>query len=131
MAAHLLEQLNPGTSMGGSRPKATIEDAQCLWLGKFPARDDRFNLQRVEFATLDLARRCGLNVTQTRLQVVADSDVLMLQRFDHDHTDKGYLRFGVVSGLTVVTATLTASVGQTCRRSTALNCSGRWFSMRP
>lgn len=102
VAAHLLEQLDPGTSMGGARPKATIEDAQSLWIGKFPARDDRFNLQRVEFATLDLARRCGLNVTQARLEVVGESDVLMLQRFDRDYTDKGYLRFGLVSGLTVL-----------------------------
>lgn len=88
--------------MGGARPKATIEDAQCLWLGKFPARDDRFNLQRVEFATLDLARRCGLNVAQARLQRVGDGDVLMLKRFDREYTDKGYLRFGLVSGLTVL-----------------------------
>ncbi len=102
VAAHLLEHLDPGTSMGGARPKATIEDAQCLWLGKFPAKDDRCNLQRIEFATLDLARRCGLNVTQARLQTVGDSDVLMLQRFDRDYTDKGYLRFGLVSGLTVL-----------------------------
>lgn len=102
VAAHLLEQLDPGTSMGGARPKATIEDAQCLWLGKFPAKDDRCNLQRIEFATLDLARRCGLNVTQARLQTVGDSDVLMLQRFDREYTDKGYLRFGLVSGLTVL-----------------------------
>lgn len=102
VAAHLLEQLDPGTSMGGARPKATIEDAQSLWLGKFPARDDRFNLQRVEFATLDLARRCGLSVAQARLQTVGASDVLMVQRFDREHTDQGYLRFGLVSGLTVL-----------------------------
>jgi serine/threonine-protein kinase HipA len=102
VAAHLLEQIDPGTSMGGARPKATIEDAQSLWLGKFPASDDRFNLQRVEYATLDLARRCGLNVTQARLQSVGKSDVLMLQRFDRDRTEKGYLRFGLVSGLTVL-----------------------------
>ena len=102
LAAHLLEQLDPGTSMGGARPKATIEDAHCLWLSKFPTRDDRFNLQRVEFATLDLARRCGLNVTQARLQKVGESDVLMLQRFDREYTDEGYLRFSLVSGLTVL-----------------------------
>jgi serine/threonine-protein kinase HipA len=72
VAAHLLEQLDPGTSMRGARPKATIEDAQSLWLRKFPARDDRFNLQRVEFATLDLARKCGLNVTQARLEAVGE-----------------------------------------------------------
>ncbi|MCW8171034.1 type II toxin-antitoxin system HipA family toxin [Verminephrobacter aporrectodeae subsp. tuberculatae] len=102
VAAHLLEQIDPGTSMGGARPKATIEDAQSLWLGKFPARDDRFNLQRVEFATLDLARRSGLNAAQARLEKVGASDVLMLQRFDRDYTDGGYLRFGLVSGLTVL-----------------------------
>lgn len=100
--AHLLEQLDPGTSMGGARPKATIEDAQCLWLGKFPAKDDRCKLQRIEYATLDLTRRCGLNVTHARLQAVGDSDVLMLQRFDREHTDGGYLRFGLVSALTVL-----------------------------
>jgi serine/threonine-protein kinase HipA len=102
VAAHLLEQVDPGTSMGGARPKATIEDSQNLWLGKFPSRGDRCNLQRIEFATLDLARRCGLNVTQARLQSVGDSDVLMLQRFDREYTDGGYLRFGLVSGLTVL-----------------------------
>ena len=102
VAPHLLERIDPGTSMGGARPKATIEDAQCLWLGKFPVNGDRFNLQRVEYATLELARRCGLNVTQARLQSLGSSDVLMLQRFDRDYTDRGYLRFGMVSALTVL-----------------------------
>ena len=97
-----LEQLDPGTSLGGARPKATIEDAQCLWLGKFPVKGDRCNLQRIEYATLDLARRCGLDVTRARLQAVGRGDVLMLQRFDREHTSKGYLRFGLVSGLTVL-----------------------------
>lgn len=100
--ARLLEQLEPGTALGGARPKATIEDAQQLWLGKFPVKDDRFNMQRVEYATLDLARRCGLNVAQARLQAVGNMDVLMVQRFDCEHTDQGYLRFGLVSGLTVL-----------------------------
>lgn len=100
--ARLLEQLEPGTALGGARPKATIEDGQQLWLGKFPVRDDRFNMQRVEFATLDLARRCGLNVALARLQSVGNMDVLLVQRFDREYTDQGYLRFGLVSGLTVL-----------------------------
>ena len=99
---HVLEQLDPGTSMGGARPKATIEDGERLWLGKFPLRDDRCNLQRIEYATLALARRCGLQVAQARLQAVGAMDVLMVQRFDREYTDKGYLRHGLVSGLTVL-----------------------------
>jgi serine/threonine-protein kinase HipA len=99
---HILEQLEPGTSMGGARPKATIEDDDRLWLGKFPQKGDRCNLQRIEYATLVLARRCGINVCQTRLQAVAAKDVLMLERFDRLYTEKGYLRFGFVSGLTIL-----------------------------
>jgi serine/threonine-protein kinase HipA len=102
VAALTLEQLEPGTSMGGARPKATIEDAQSLWLGKFPASGDRFNQQRIEYATLELARRCGLNVTKARLLTIGMGDVLMLQRFDREYIDGGYLRFGLVSGLTVL-----------------------------
>jgi serine/threonine-protein kinase HipA len=100
----LLEALDPGTSMGGARPKATIEDQHCLWLGKFPSKGDRFNLQRVEYATLELGRRCGLNVTQAKLQDVGTDKVLMLQRFDREYSNQGYLRFGLVSGLTVLEA---------------------------
>ncbi len=102
ISASLLQQFDPGTSMGGARPKATIEDSQHLWLGKFPAQRDRCNLQRIEYATLELARRCGLNVAQAKLQTIGDIDVLMVQRFDREYTNDGYLRFGLVSGLTVL-----------------------------
>ena len=99
---HILEQLEPGTSMGGARPKATIEDGNRLWLGKFPEKGDRCNLQRVEYATLKLARRCGITVCNARLQSVAGQDVLMVERFDREYTDGGYLRFGLASGLTLL-----------------------------
>ncbi len=99
---HILEQLEPGTSMGGARPKATIEDGNSLWLGKFPEKGERCNLQRVEYATLELARRCGITVCNARLQSVAGHDVLMVERFDREYTAGGYLRFGLVSGLTLL-----------------------------
>jgi len=99
---HILEQLEPGTSMGGARPTATIEDGNHLWLGKFPEKGDRCNLQRVEYATLELARRCGVTACNARLQSVAGQDVLMVERFDREYTDGGYLRFGLASGLTLL-----------------------------
>jgi len=104
---HLLEQLDPGTSMGGARPKATIEDGNALWLAKFPAKGDQYNQQRVEYATLELARACRLHVCVARLETISDQDVLMLQRFDRQHTDEGkggYLRYGLASGLTMLGA---------------------------
>lgn len=102
LPVHILEQLEPGTSMGGARPKATIEDGNRLWLGKFPEKGDRCNLQRVEYATLELARRCGIAVCNARLESVAGHDVLMVERFDRERTEGGYLRFGLVSGLTML-----------------------------
>jgi serine/threonine-protein kinase HipA len=102
--AHILEQLEPGTSMGGARPKATLEDGNRLWIGKFPEKADRCNLQRVEFATLELARRCGIAVCNARLESIGGRDVLLVERFDREYTEGGYLRYGVVSGLTLLDA---------------------------
>jgi len=101
---YLLEQFEPGTSMGGARPKTTVEHDGQLWLAKFPERNDRFNFQRIEFASLDLARRCGLSTCQALLQRIGDRDVLMLQRFDRQPAEGGYFRLGLVSALTVVDA---------------------------
>lgn len=101
---NFLEQLEPGTSMGGARPKATIEDNDSLWLAKFPEKADRLNLQRVEFATLELARKCGLNVCTARIEPIGGRDVLMLQRFDRQHMGEGYRRVGLASGLTMLGA---------------------------
>ena len=100
----ILEQLEPGTSMGGARPKATIEDGNRLWIGKFPERADRCNLQRVEHATIELARRCGIDACHSQLEAIGGRDVLMVERFDREHTEGGYLRFGLVSGLTMLDA---------------------------
>jgi serine/threonine-protein kinase HipA len=100
----ILEQLEPGTSMGGARPKATIEDGNRLWIGKFPEKADRCNLQRVEHATIELARRCGIDACNSRLEAIGGRDVLMVERFDREHTEGGYLRFGLVSGLTMLDA---------------------------
>jgi len=101
---YLLEELEPGTSMGGMRPKATIEDGERLWVGKFPSKDDPFSLQRVECATLALARRAGIDVATARIQVVGPHEVLLIERFDRQYTPRGYLRYGMVSAMTMVGA---------------------------
>lgn len=100
------EEREPGTSMGGARPKVSVEDDHRIWLAKLPERDDRHNLQRIEFATPELAREAGLNVCRTRLERVGDLDVLMLERFDRQWMPgaNAYARYALVSGLTVIGA---------------------------
>ena len=102
----VLEELEPGTSMGGARPKVTVEDDHKIWLAKLPEKADRHNMQRIEYAALELARATGLRVCGTRLERVGGSDVLMLDRFDREWNPdkKAYWRYGLVSGLTVLDA---------------------------
>ncbi|MEO8925084.1 MAG: HipA domain-containing protein [Caldimonas sp.] len=102
----VLEELEPGTSMGGARPKVTIEDDHKIWLAKLPEKADRHNMQRIEYATLELARAAGLRVCGMRLEPVGERDALMLERFDREWSPdaNAYRRYGLVSGLTVIDA---------------------------
>lgn len=93
-----------GTSMGGARPKAVVEDDIGLWVAKFSRPDDRWNNPRVEYAMLELARQCGINVARSRLETVAGKDVLLVQRFDRERTSRGYVRARMISGLTLLRA---------------------------
>lgn len=96
--------LNAGTSMGGARPKATVEDGDELWLAKFPHPDDRWNNTRVEHAMLVLAKSCGISCAESRMATVGNRDVILVKRFDRHKAPKGYFRSRMVSGLTLVDA---------------------------
>ena len=96
------ELLLLGTSMGGARPKTVVEDAHALWLAKFGRNDDRWNHPRVEHGMLNLARACGLNAADSRIDAVAGRDVLLVRRFDRDRADEGFRRHRMVSALTLL-----------------------------
>jgi serine/threonine-protein kinase HipA len=93
-----------GTSMGGMRPKAVVEDSKGLWIAKFNKPDDRWNNARVEHAMLTLAARCGITAAESKVTKVGNRDVLLVKRFDREKTKKGYLRTRMVSGLTLLRA---------------------------
>lgn len=103
-AAQVQELLLIGTSMGGARPKAVVEDKDGLWLAKFNTPHDRWNVARVEHTMLTLARICGLSVADSRIVEVGGRDVLLVKRFDRSKADGGYLRGRMVSGLTLLRA---------------------------
>ena len=93
-----------GTSMGGARPKAVVEDDGALWLAKFSRSDDRWNQPRVEAGMLALAAECGVNAAQGRLRSVGDKDVLFVRRFDRERAEHGWHRARMVSALTLLRA---------------------------
>ena len=46
----IVDLLDPGSSMGGARPKNVVKDDDGLWIAKFPQRGDRWNNAPVEAA---------------------------------------------------------------------------------
>jgi len=101
-AAQVEELLLLGTSMGGARPKVVVESDEALWLAKFNRADDRWNMARVEHATLQLARRCGLHVAESQVVTVGGRDVLLVKRFDRTRIEAGYSRARMISALTLL-----------------------------
>ena len=91
-----------GTSMGGARPKAVVEDADGLWIAKFNRPDDKWNYARIEHSMLELARACEINTAQSRVVNVAGRDVLLVKRFDREREKNGYVRARMMSGLTIL-----------------------------
>lgn len=103
-AAQVQDLMLLGTSMGGARPKAVVQDDEGLWIAKFNRPDDRWNNTRVEHAMLRLARACGINAAQSRIETVAGRDVLLIKRFDREKTPNGYARAHMISSLTLLRA---------------------------
>lgn len=93
-----------GTSMGGARPKAVVEDESGLWVAKFNRPDDKWNSARVEHAMLVLARSCGLSTAESRIVTAGGRDVLLVKRFDREKAPDGYLRARMISALTLLRA---------------------------
>lgn len=93
-----------GTSMGGARPKAVVEDDDGLWIAKFNRPDDPWDSALVEHAMLLLARECGLTTAESRVVRVAGRSVLLVKRFDREKVPGGYLRARMVSALTLLRA---------------------------
>jgi serine/threonine-protein kinase HipA len=94
--------IQPGTSLGGARPKNVVETDNGLWIAKFPEQADRWNNVRVEASMLALARECNLRACDCRVVSVGEADVLLVRRFDRVKIDGGYLRHRFVSALTVL-----------------------------
>lgn len=72
-----------GSAMGGTRPKVGVRDEQgVLWLAKFDTDKDPFDIPRAERASLELARRAGMQVPQLFVQSLGTRQVMLIRRFD-------------------------------------------------
>jgi serine/threonine-protein kinase HipA len=77
--------LAPGSSLGGARPKASVQDRDGqLAIAKFPSKGDEVNTVLWEAVALTLAAKAGIVVPTWRLEAVVGKPVLLLRRFDRE-----------------------------------------------
>lgn len=82
--------VNNGTGSGGARPKANVIWNQRLHLAKFSISTDPYNIPALEYATMNLAKECGLEIPNIYLSKALGRDVFLIERFDRDTAMKPY-----------------------------------------
>lgn len=109
-AAHRIETGQPlserlelallrGTSIGGARPKAIIEDNGVGLIAKFSSANDSYPVVEGEFIAMELARRAGIDVASVRLERSVGKSCLLIERFDRPGLGT---RRRMVSALTIL-----------------------------
>lgn len=107
LTLELDQALFHGSSIGGARPKALMQDQGTKYVAKFSASTDLYSVIKAEFIAMRLASLAGLNVAPVQLTKAAKKDVLLIERFDRvptatadGHVD--WSRKAMVSALTIL-----------------------------
>lgn len=106
--SHYLQWLNlmlaPGSSLGGARPKAGVQDeAGDLWIAKFPGRNDSWDSGAWEMVSHDLAVAAGLSMAEARVeQFGRRQGTYLARRFDRVAGSKGKKRIHFASAMTLL-----------------------------
>ena len=80
-----IQQLvHPGSSLGGARPKAGVRDTDgCLYVAKFPSRNDDYDVSLWEHLSHLLAKKAGVNAAETNVISTGEKyHALLSKRFD-------------------------------------------------
>jgi len=100
--AQLEQAILHGSSIGGARPKALLDDADRKLIVKFSASNDVISMVKAEFIAMRLAARIGVNVAPVELAQALGKDALIVERFDRVRGARGWTRRAMVSALTIL-----------------------------
>ncbi len=86
----LRQLIRPGSSLGGARPKATVIDPKGqLWIAKFPSKNDESDSGAWEKVVHDMAKMCGLNVPESKLEKFSElGSTFLVKRFDRENGER-------------------------------------------
>jgi len=101
LTPELDQALFHGSSVGGARPKALIQDQGKKYVAKFSSSTDLYSVVKAEFIAMRLAQLAGLNVAPVKLAKAANKDVLLIERFDRVPKGDKWARKAMVSALTL------------------------------
>lgn len=81
--------LAPGASLGGARPKASVRNEKGeLYIAKFPSVNDEWDTGAWEKVAMEIATRCGIQVTPCEARSFSRKQKTFLSR-RFDRTEKG------------------------------------------
>ncbi|MDR6711519.1 serine/threonine-protein kinase HipA [Pseudomonas hunanensis] len=89
------------SSLGGARPKRTLQDNGMLILAKPRDRFDQYDLPSIEYACMTFAASKGMSVAKTALRI-EEIPTLLVQRFDRTPLAEGARRIPMLSALTLL-----------------------------
>jgi serine/threonine-protein kinase HipA len=94
----------PGSSIGGARPKAgVVDENEQLWIAKFPARGDGYDIGAWEMVVHRLAQNAGLDVAESSLDKFGlDHHTFLTKRFDRVVVDGKRHRRHFASAMTML-----------------------------
>lgn len=101
LTAELDQALFHGSSIGGARPKALLEDRGTKYIAKFSSSSDLYSVVKAEYVAMRLASIAGLEVAAVKLVKASGKDVLLIERFDRSVLASGWTRKPMVSALTM------------------------------
>lgn len=112
-AAELVEKRQPlppelemallhGSSVGGARPKALVDEGDVRYIAKFSTATDTYDVVKSEYIAMTLAHLCGLRVAPVRLTRSLGRDVLLVERFDRQRSEGNTFRKHMLSGLSLL-----------------------------
>lgn len=79
----------PGSSMGGARPKACVQDGGTLYVAKFPSLKDSVSIAKWEHFAHVMGKECGIDVAETSVTTCKDGqEILLSKRFDRTNEGK-------------------------------------------
>jgi serine/threonine-protein kinase HipA len=83
--------LQPGVSMGGARPKSLMQIDGVSWVVKFSEGGD-LDSPLIEHASMQLARRCGIQTADTLALPLPQGHALAVRRFDRAGSQRQHVQ---------------------------------------